>query len=55
MAKKFWPIQGTSALSERVFSTGGGNIITKHRASLSPKNAEMLVFLAQNNNNNNNV
>lgn len=49
LAKKFLGIQGTSVPSERVFSTGG-NVITKHRASLLPKNAEMQVFLAQNKN-----
>lgn len=47
LSKTFLAIQGTSVPSERVFICGG-NIITKHRASLLPKNAEMQVFLAQN-------
>lgn len=49
LARKYLAIQGTSVPSERVFSCGG-NVITKHRASLLPKNAEMQVFLAQNKN-----
>ncbi|XP_015910653.2 E3 SUMO-protein ligase ZBED1-like [Parasteatoda tepidariorum] len=49
LAKKYLAIQGSSVPSERIFSTGG-NVITKHRASLLPKNAEMLVFLFQNKN-----
>ncbi|GBM95270.1 hypothetical protein AVEN_199268-1 [Araneus ventricosus] len=47
LAKTYLAIQGSSVPSERIFSTGG-NVITKHRASLLPKNAEMLVFLFQN-------
>ncbi|GBM61014.1 hypothetical protein AVEN_264352-1 [Araneus ventricosus] len=46
LAKKYLAIQGSSVPSERIFSTGG-NAITKHRTSLLPKNAEMLVFLFQ--------
>jgi hypothetical protein len=49
IAKKLLAVQGTSVPSERVFSAGG-NVITKNRASLLPKNAEMQVFLAQNRN-----
>ena len=47
IARKYLAIPGTSVPSERVFSSGGC-IITKQRASLKPKNAEILVFLAQN-------
>lgn len=47
LARKFLAFQGTSVPSERVFSTSG-NVITKHRSSLLPKNAEMQVFLSQN-------
>ena len=49
LAKKYLVIQGSNVPSERIFSTGG-NIITKNRACLSPKNSEMLVFLFQNKN-----
>lgn len=49
LARKFLAFQGTSVPSERVFSTSG-NVITKHRSSLLPKNAEMQVFLFQNKN-----
>lgn len=47
ITKNFLAIQGTSVPSERVFSSGGC-IISKKRASLLPKNAEMQVFLTQN-------
>ena len=49
LAKKHLATPGTSVPSERVFSSGG-SVITKQRASLKPKNAEMQVFLAQNKN-----
>lgn len=47
LAKIYLPIQGSSVAAERIFSTGG-NVITRKRASLLPKNAEMQIFLAEN-------
>lgn len=47
LARKYLAIQGSSVPSERVFSTGG-SVITRQRAALLPKNAEMQILLAQN-------
>ena len=47
LAKKYLATPGTSVPLERVFSSGD-SVITKQRASLEPKNAEMQIFLAQN-------
>lgn len=44
LAKKYLAVQGSSVPCERVFSTGG-NVISKRRCSLLPKNAEMQIFL----------
>ena len=43
-ARRFLCIPATSASSDRVFSTAGVTI-TKARASLTPENAENLIFL----------
>jgi len=40
-------ITATSVSAERCFSTAG-NIVTRKRASLSPENINLLVFLHQN-------
>ncbi|GFQ88990.1 zinc finger BED domain-containing protein 1 [Trichonephila clavata] len=40
LARKYLCIQGSSVASERVFSSGG-RVITRQRASLLPKHAEM--------------
>ncbi|XP_025416574.1 zinc finger BED domain-containing protein 1-like [Sipha flava] len=47
LAKKYLTIPAISVSSERCFSTAG-NIVTRKRASLSPENVNMLVFLHQN-------
>ncbi|XP_025197933.1 zinc finger BED domain-containing protein 4-like [Melanaphis sacchari] len=47
LATKYLCIQGTSVLSERIFSCAG-NVITDHRSSLSPEHAEELIFLSMN-------
>jgi hypothetical protein len=47
LARKYLSIPATSTSSERVFSTAG-NICTKLRAALAPKNVDMLIFLAKN-------
>ncbi|KAF0746104.1 Uncharacterized protein FWK35_00023769 [Aphis craccivora] len=40
-------IPATSVSVERCFSTAG-NVVTRKRASLSPENVKLLVFLHQN-------
>jgi len=47
IAKEFLNAPATSIASERVFSKAGA-IINKKRASLSSKNANMLIFIAHN-------
>ena len=47
LSKKYLSMQGSSVPSERVFSKGG-NVVNKKRCTLSPKNAEMQIFLAYN-------
>ncbi|XP_025201856.1 zinc finger BED domain-containing protein 1-like [Melanaphis sacchari] len=47
LAKKYMAITATSVSAERCFSTAG-NIVTRKRASLSPENVNLLVFLHQN-------
>ncbi|XP_056136452.1 E3 SUMO-protein ligase ZBED1-like [Lampris incognitus] len=47
LAKKYLSIPATSALTERVFSVGGG-IVTCNRACLKPEVVDRLVFLAKN-------
>ncbi|GFR23521.1 zinc finger BED domain-containing protein 1 [Trichonephila clavata] len=47
LARKYLCIQGSSVASERVFSSGG-SVITRQRASLLPKHAEMQIFLSHN-------
>jgi len=47
LARRFLAIPATSVASERVFSTAG-NVITKKRARLNPKTAEMQVVLHEN-------
>jgi hypothetical protein len=44
MARTFLASPPTSVPSERVFSTAG-DVISDHRASLLPENAEKLIFL----------
>ena len=47
LAKKFLAIPGTSVPSERIFSKAG-QIVSKRRSSLKPKNVDMLLFLNKN-------
>ncbi len=47
LAKSYLGIPATSVPSERVFSTAG-DIVTAQRASLSPDNVDMMVFLKKN-------
>lgn len=47
VAKKYLCVPGSSVPSERVFSSAG-KIITQQRTNLSPRKAEMLVFLSAN-------
>ncbi|GFY55473.1 dimer_Tnp_hAT domain-containing protein [Trichonephila inaurata madagascariensis] len=47
LARKYLCIQGSSVASERVFSSGE-SVITRQRASLLPKHAEMQIFLSHN-------
>ncbi|GFW27833.1 dimer_Tnp_hAT domain-containing protein [Trichonephila clavipes] len=47
LARKYLCIQGSRVASERVFSSGG-SVITRQRASLLPKHAEMQIFLSHN-------
>jgi hypothetical protein len=47
VAKQLLCIPASSVPSERVFSTAG-NIVTKKRASLTPSNVDMLIFLNKN-------
>ena len=46
-AKHMLAIPATSVPSERIFSTAG-DVITASRASLKPKNVDMLIFLKKN-------
>ena len=50
MAKKYLQIPASSIPSERIFSLAG-TIVSKKRASLSPENVDMLIFLKKNYNN----
>ena len=50
LAKKYLQIPASSIPSERVFSLAG-TIVSKKRASLSPENVDMLIFLKKNYNN----
>lgn len=47
LAKRFLGIPATSVPSERVFSTAG-DIVRAQRASLTPDNVDMMVFLKKN-------
>ena len=47
MAKHYLGIPGTSVPSERVFSAAG-EIVSAQRASLSPANVDLLIFLKAN-------
>ncbi len=47
LARKYLCVCGTSVPSERIFSKSG-YIVNIYRSRLSPKNVNMLVFLAQN-------
>ena len=47
VAKSYLSIPATSTPSERLFSVAG-NIVSKKRASLTPKHVEMLTFLHSN-------
>jgi len=47
IAKDLLSISATSAASERIFSKAG-HIISQKRSSLSSKNADLLIFLAEN-------
>lgn len=47
LAKCYLGVPAKSVPSERVFSTAG-NIVTAQRASLSPENVDMMVFLKKN-------
>lgn len=47
VAKQVLCIPGTSVPSERVFSTAG-DVVSAQRATLSPENVDMLIFLKQN-------
>ena len=46
-AKHLLAIPATSVPSERIFLTAG-DVITASRASLKPKNVDMLIFLKKN-------
>ena len=47
MAKKYLQIPASRIPSERIFSLAG-TIVSKKRASLSPENVDMLIFLKKN-------
>lgn len=47
LAKRFLGIPAMSVPSEQVFSTAG-DIVTAQRASLSPENVDIMVFLKKN-------
>jgi hypothetical protein len=47
LARKFLSPPATSVPSERTFSTAG-DVLSDHRASLLPENAQILIFIKQN-------
>ena len=47
VAKKYLCVQSTSVASERIFSTAG-DIVIAQRASLTPENVDILIFLKKN-------
>ena len=47
LARKYLCVPATSVPSERIFSTAG-HVISCRRSSLTPENADMLIFLHKN-------